>query len=92
MHNDIIQAWISMGVIFGTLFLLYILYLTLFFANKVKHQKSSAIGLFVCIAFILCGLTDIPAHSAVSLTLFLLITSLNMSSLNSEQAKDVKIH
>lgn len=92
MHNDIIQAWISMGLIFGTLFLLYILYLTLFFANKIKHQKSSAIGLFVCIAFILCGLTDVPAHSAVSLTLFLLITSLNISSLNSVQAKDVKSH
>ena len=90
MHNDIIQAWISMGVIFGTLFLLYILYLTLFFANKVKYQKSSAIGLFVCIAFILCGLTDVPAHSAVSLTLFLLITSLNMSYINSSK-KQIKI-
>lgn len=90
MHNDIIQAWISMGLIFGTLFLLYILYLTFFFANNVKHQKSSAIGLFVCIAFILCGLTDVPAHSAVSLTLFLLITSLNISSLNSVKDKNVK--
>lgn len=89
MHNDIIQAWISMGVLFGTLFLLYILYLTFFFASKIKYQESSMIGLFVCISFILCGLTDIPAHSAVSLTLFLLITSLNIFSLNSLEFKDI---
>jgi len=83
MHNDIIQAWLSMGVIFGTLFLLYILYLTAFFFNQVNHQRSSRVGLLVCISFILCGLTDVPAHSAVSLTLFLLITSLNLSYINS---------
>lgn len=89
MHNDIIQAWISMGIIFGTLFLLYILYLTLFFLKHRKHQESSSIGFFVCISFILCGLTDVPAHSAVSLTLFLLIISLNMSSLNNSKDKGI---
>ena len=83
MHNDIIQAWLSMGVIFGTLFLLYILYLITFFFNQVNHQRSSRVGLFACVSFILCGLTDVPAHSAVSLTLFLLITSLNLSYINS---------
>jgi O-antigen ligase len=88
LHNDIIQAWVSMGVIFGSLFLLYILYLTIFFANQIKHKESAIAGLFVCIAFILCGLTDVPAHSAVSLTLFLLITALNISFLNSQQPKD----
>jgi O-antigen ligase len=88
LHNDVMQAWVSMGIIFGTLFLLYILYLTIFFAYQMKHKESSIIGLFVCIAFILCGLTDVPAHSAVSLTLFLLITSLNISFLNSLHSKD----
>jgi O-antigen ligase len=88
LHNDVVQAWVSMGIIFGTLFLLYILYLLIFFAYQMKYKESSIIGLFVCIAFILCGLTDVPAHSAVSLTLFLLITSLNISFLNSLHSKD----
>lgn len=83
MHNDYIQAWLSMGIIFGTLSLAFILCFLILFASKAKNTYSSLAGISVCSSFILCGLTDVPAHNAASLTLFLIIASLQLSYLQS---------
>ena len=83
MHNDYIQAWLSMGVIFGTLSFAFILCFLILFASKAKNTYSSLAGISVCSSFILCGLTDVPAHNAASLTLFLIIASLQLSYLQS---------
>lgn len=80
MHNDFIQAWLSMGVIFGTLSLAFIVYLLYIFLSKDK--KEAIIGISVCASFLLCGLTDVPAHNAASLTLFLLLSSLLLAKEN----------
>lgn len=79
MHNDFIQAWLSMGIIFGTLSLAFIIYLFYFFLFMSKNKKESMLGASVCFSFLLCGLTDVPAHNAASLTLFLLLISLQLS-------------
>jgi O-antigen ligase len=84
MHNDYIQAWLSMGVIFGTLSIAFILYFLVLFTLKPINTSRSLAGLSVCSSFILCGLTDVPAHNAASLTLFLIITSLQLSYLQSQ--------
>ncbi len=83
MHNDYIQAWLSMGVIFGTLSFAFILCFLVLFASKAKNTYRSLAGISVCSSFILCGLTDVPAHNAASLTLFLIIASLQLSYLQS---------
>lgn len=80
MHNDFIQAWLSMGVILGTLSLAFILYLLYVFLSNDKKETIS--GISVCISFLLCGLTDVPAHNAASLTLFLLLSSLLLAEKN----------
>ncbi|MBL4882541.1 MAG: O-antigen ligase family protein [Oleispira sp.] len=82
MHNDFIQAWLSMGLIFGTMVLFFILYPTLLFVTKIKNNELAIIGLSICFGFILCGLTDVPAHRASSLTLFLLLICIQMATLN----------
>lgn len=83
MHNDYIQAWLSMGVIFGSLSVMFILYILALFIRKPSNSNRSLSGLAVCSSFILCGLTDVPAHNAASLSLFLIITSLHLSYLQS---------
>jgi O-antigen ligase len=83
MHNDYIQAWLSMGIIFGTLSIAFILYFLVLFASKTANTFRSLEGIAVCSSFILCGLTDVPAHNAASLTLFLIIASIQLSYLQS---------
>lgn len=85
MHNDYIQAWLSMGIIFGTLSILFILYIFAMFIIKPSNTSRSLSGLAVCSGFVLCGLTDVPAHNAASLSLFLIIASLLLSYLQSYQ-------
>ncbi|OUS40880.1 hypothetical protein A9R00_03795 [Oleispira antarctica] len=82
MHNDFIQSWLTKGLVFGTMALFFIIYPTLLFATKIKSDKSAIISLSICIGFILCGLTDVAAHKASSLTLFLLLISLQLALLN----------
>lgn len=94
MHNDFIQAWLSMGLIFGTMALFFILYPTLLFVKKIKNNALAIIGLSICFGFILCGLTDVPAHRASSLTLFLLLICIQLATLNNhcmseEQLEDI---
>jgi O-antigen ligase len=85
MHNDFIQAWLSMGLIFGTLAFSFIIYSTLLFAHQVHLGQPAMVPLAVCICFILCGLTDVPAHNAASLSLFLLIIAMQLSILNCDK-------
>jgi O-antigen ligase len=82
MHNDFIQAWLDMGLAFGTIALLIIFYPTLLFIYKIKDSKAAIGGLAVCLIIILCGLTDVPLHRAPSLTLFLLVICLHLVLLN----------
>jgi O-antigen ligase len=84
MHNDFIQAWLSKGIIFGTIVFLFIIYPSLLFLSQIKNNNSSIIGFAICLCFLLCGLTDVPAHNAASLTLFLLITCLLLLMLNND--------
>jgi O-antigen ligase len=84
MHNDFIQAWLSKGIIFGTIVFLFIIYPSLLFFSQIKNNNSSIIGFAVCLCFLLCGLTDVPAHNAASLTLFLLIMCLLLLMLNND--------
>lgn len=82
MHNDYIQAWLSKGLVFGTMALLFIAYPTFLFLTSTRNKKSALVGFSICLGFILCGLTDVPAHKASSLTLFLLLISLQLALLN----------
>jgi O-antigen ligase len=82
MHNDFIQAWLSMGVIFGTIAFLFIIYLSLLFFSQINNKNFSITGFAVCLCFLLCGLTDVPAHNAASLSLFLLIMCLHLLMLS----------
>jgi O-antigen ligase len=86
MHNDFIQAWLNMGLVFGTIALLIIFYPALFFIYKLKGSEAAINGLAVCFIFILCGLTDVPAHRAPSLTLFLLIICLLLAQMNNQDS------
>ena len=91
MHNDFIQSWLTKGLIFGTMALFFIIYPTLLFATRLKSYKSSIIGLSICMGFILCGLTDVAAHKASSLTLFLLLISLQIALLNNHRETNEEI-
>lgn len=85
MHNDFIQAWLSMGLVFGTLSLAFILYLLVFFLCLSKEKDVSIIGVCICSSFLLCGLTDVPAHNAASLSLYLLISCLLVATVQTTQ-------
>lgn len=85
VHNDILQILMSFGLIFGSITLLFILYPSLFFIQALRCNPCAAIGLMGCATFILCGLTDATSFRAPSLTLFLLITSLNLVHVNSKR-------
>ena len=86
IHNDYLQAWLSMGLLFGTMALLFILFPTLVFAKNLRFSASSISGLAICISFVLCGFTDTPSLRAPSLTLFLLVICLHIALLNHGKA------
>jgi O-antigen ligase len=85
MHNDFIQIWLSMGLVFGTMALFFIIYPAILFSINLKNNESSVVGISICCSFILCGLTDVPAHRAASLTLFLLLTCIFLAVFNSHK-------
>jgi O-antigen ligase len=82
MHNDFIQAWLSMGLIFGNIALFFIIYPLLLFITNTKNNKPVIMGISICFSFILCGLSDVPAHRASSLTFFLLLICIQIAILN----------
>jgi O-antigen ligase len=90
MHNDFIQSWLTKGLVFGTMALFFIIYPALLFATRIKSYKLAIIGLSICSGFILCGLTDVAAHKASSLTLFLLLISLQLALLNNHRETNEK--
>jgi O-antigen ligase len=91
MHNDYIQSWLNMGLIFGSISFLFIIFPTYIFTNNIRKNKYSLIGSSICFTFIICGLTDIPAHRASSLTFFLLLICIQIAILNSKNQEKLKI-
>jgi O-antigen ligase len=91
MHNDFIQAWLSMGLIFGTMALFFIIYPLLLFITNLKNNKPVIMGSSICFSFFLCGLSDVPAHRASSLTFFLLLICIQIAILNSYNQDNLEI-
>lgn len=73
VHNDILQIFMSLGLLFGSITLLFIIYPTMIFF---RQNDLAIVGLAVCISYLLCGLTDSPSIRANSLSIFLLLISL----------------
>jgi O-antigen ligase len=92
MHNDFIQAWLSMGLIFGTMALFFIIYPLLLFITNIKNNRPVIMGIAICFSFILCGLSDVPAHRASSLTFFLLLISIQIAILNNYSQDKIEIY
>jgi O-antigen ligase len=84
VHNDFLQIVMSLGLIFGFITLLFITYPTAIFIRLLRHNRVALIGLTVCCAYILCGLTDSPSIRANSLSIFLLILTLQLALVNSK--------
>lgn len=91
MHNDFIQSWLSMGLIFGTLSLVFIVYCAVIFVINIKKYNAAIVGSSVAITFILCGLTDVAAHRAASLTFFLLLISIQIARLNNQDIENPEL-
>lgn len=73
LHNDILNVLAWMGLFFGSIFLLPIACLLVYFWRQ-RHSDVGFSGLTIVVTFMLCGLTNTPLMRSTSVSLLVLLT------------------
>ena len=86
LHNDALNILAWMGLFFGSIFLLPIACLLVYFWRQ-RQSDVGFSGLTIVITFILCGLTNTPLMRSTSVSLLVLLTMYLLSLIENGKKK-----